>query len=90
MNVDCLIPYLKMHNLLTDDEEHNLISYFHSPHKKAQLLLSYLERKGIGVLQKFLCCLNSEEQHTGHKDIANKLNEIMQANRIDCNCSVCK
>ena len=33
---------------------------------------------------KVLCCLNLAHEHMGHKDIAEKLRQTMQANGIGC------
>ena len=82
--MSALLPYLQQHNLVTRDEEHHLITEVHSDIKKAQLLLGYLKRKGDKSLQKFLCCLNLAHDHLGHKDIAVKLKQTMEANNIKC------
>ena len=84
VNMVSLLPYLQQHQLVTRDQEHHLSIEVHSPVKKAELLLSYLKAKGDGSLQKILCCLNLADEHTGHKDIADKLKQIMEANNIKC------
>ena len=87
-----LLPYLIQHDLVTRDEEYHLRCKLHSSVEKSQLLLSYLRHKGPGSLQMFLCCLNLAHEHMGHKDIAKKLKQKMQANDIDCNdfCDYCR
>ena len=84
VNIVTLLPYLQQHDLVTSDEEHHLCTEVHSDVKKAQLLLDYLKRKGDGSLQMILCCLNLADGHSGHKDIAVKLKQIMEANNIKC------
>ena len=79
-----LFPYLRQHHLVTRDEEHHLSIEGHSDVKKAQLLLGYLKTKGDESLQKILCCLNLAHEHSGHKDIAVKLKQKMEANNIKC------
>ena len=90
--MDTLLPYLLSHHLLTSDEEYHLKHTIYSPNEKAQMLSSYLERKGSGSLQQFLCCLNSAHEHTGHKEVADKLKQTMQISGIVCDdfCSDCK
>ena len=87
-----LLPYLIQHHLVTHDEEYHLSGMVYSPVEKSQLLLGYLRQKGPGSLQMFLCCLNLVHEHRGHKDIAEKLKQRMQANGIDCNdfCDYCR
>ena len=82
--MDTLLPYLEVHCLVTSDEEYHLKSEQHSPFKKSQMLKDYLRHKGPGSLQMFLCCLNLAHEHMGHKGIAEKLKEAMQASGIDC------
>ena len=84
VNTDSLSPYLLQYNLISPDEHHNLTNQLYPPGKRADFLLSYLRRKGIGVLQKFLKCLYLADDHLGHKDIADKLKEQMQLNGINC------
>ena len=79
-----LLSFLQQHHLVTSDEEHHLITEVHSGVKKAQLLLSYLKRKGDDSLQKILCCLNLADEHSGHKQIAVKLKKLMEDNNIKC------
>ena len=85
INMDDLLPFLQKHCLLTSDEEFHLGHIMHSSGKKAQMLISYLKKKGDGSLQKFLCCLNSAHKHSGHKGIADKLKQIMQSKGLNCN-----
>ena len=83
VNMVSLLPYLQEHLLVTTDEKHHLSIEVHSDVKKAQLLLGYLKRKE-DILKKILCCLNLADEHSGHKDIAVKLKQIMEDNNIKC------
>ena len=57
----------------------------HTSNENAQILVKILKRKGSGTLQKLLCCLNLACEHTGHKEIAEKLKQEMEAKGIiDC------
>ena len=87
-----LLPYLIQHRLVTRGEELYLSSMLYCSVMKSQLLLGYLRHKGPGSLQMFLCCLNLAHEHIGHKDIAEKLKQTMQANGLDCNdfCYYCR
>ena len=84
VRVESLLPFLLKHNLVTRDEEYHLTNILYSPTGRVQMLLGYLKHKGDGCLQKFLCCLNSADEHTGHKELAEKLKRIMQSSGIDC------
>jgi len=87
------MPLLLQHELITDNENYNLNSPHVPPGTKAQQLISYLKSKGdeIETLQKFLCCLNSETQHTGHKSIAAELAQLLDRYHqgLQVACSIC-
>ncbi|XP_065907908.1 uncharacterized protein [Dysidea avara] len=91
INLNALIPLLLKHNLLTNDQNYYLANEAIAPSRRAQSLLDILKCKGNGTLQKLLCCLTSEKQHAGHKDIASDLTELLK--RHQCNaemfCSTC-
>ena len=84
VNVNDLLPYLLQHQLLNRNEEEHLGQFIHTSMEKAQMLLAYLKRKGADSLQKFLCCLKLTCEHTGHKEVADKLKQLMEANGIKC------
>ena len=71
------MPLLQKHGLITKDEYYHLTNVTTAPSEGAQKLLHYLKYKGEGTLQKFLCSLNSETEHAGHKDIANELTDLL-------------
>ena len=77
INLNQLMPFLQKHGLVTNDESFHLTSPFIAPGEAAQQLLRILKSKGDGMLQKFLCSLNLEKQHLGHRDIATKLTELI-------------
>ena len=84
LNMVTLLPYLLQHHLVTRNEEHHLSILLHSPSEKAQLLLGYLKTKGDERLQRVLCCLNLAHDHIGHKEVADKLKQIMKDHNIRC------
>ena len=77
INLNELMPFLQKHGLVTNDENYHLTSTATAPGEAAQLLLRILKSKGDGTLQKFLCSLNSETQHLGHKYIATELSDLI-------------
>ena len=84
VNLEALLPYLQQHQLVTVDEESYLSNMLYSSSIRAQMLLGYLKHKGDGSLQMFLCSLNLEREHKGHKDLADKLKRHMQTADIYC------
>jgi len=92
INLGTLLPYLLKHGLLTNDESCSFQSAEShiTPTKKAQELLQLLKRKGSKILQKLLCCLNEETEHSGHKDIALKLKDAMKLHDLILICPLCK
>ena len=90
--MDSLVPYLLQHFLLTGDEAYHLCNMMYSPGEKAQMLIGFLKRKGDESLQRVLCCLNLAHEHMGHKTVADRLKQVMQANGVECAdfCSDCR
>ena len=82
VNVNDLLPYLLQHQLLNRNEEEHLEQVVHTSVEKTQMLLGYLKRKGADGLQKFLCCLKLAHEHVGHKELADKLKQLMEADGI--------
>ena len=94
VNTESLLPYLQRHDLVTNSEAVHFIYQTHSlsPMDKNQLLLSCLDEKGMDHqrLISLLCSLNSEQEHSGHKEVAQKLQQLMMDNDIEYeNCSIC-
>ena len=77
-----MLPYLLKHELLTSDEENDISNKLRTSNENAQKLVRILRRKGSETLQKLLCCLNLACEHTGHKEIAEKLKQEMEAKDI--------
>ena len=90
--MESLLPFLQQHQLLTRDEIHHLSSMLYSSSEKAQKLLGYLKTKGGDSLQRVLCCLKLAHEHTGHKEVADKLKQLMQDCSIKCTdfCTNCR
>lgn len=89
INLNVLMPFLLKHGLVTNDESHHLTCPTTAPSEKALQLLHYLKYKGDGTLQKFLCSLNSETQHSGHKGIVIKLTQLLNKHHQNQFCSLC-
>ncbi|XP_065885346.1 uncharacterized protein [Dysidea avara] len=92
INLETLFPYLQVHQMLTDAEAYNCLCQLTPPSERAQELLKNLRHKGTGVLQKLLCCLNKETEHTGHKGVTAKLVEAMELYKFanELACPVCE
>jgi len=69
--------------MLTDSEAYVCQYQSTPPSQRAQELLKYLRHKGSGVLQKLLCCLKKDAEHSGHKDVAAKLIEAIEIYKFD-------
>ena len=81
--MESLIPHLFTHQMLTDSEAYVCQYQSTPPSQRAQELLKYLRHKGSGVLQKLLCCLKKDAEHSGHKDVAAKLIEAIEIYKFD-------
>ena len=92
ISLETLYPYLQVHQMLTDAEAYNFLYQLTPSSERAQELLKNLRHKGTGVLQKLLCCLNKETEHSGHKDVTAKLVEAMELYKFanELTCPVCE
>lgn len=91
VNLDVLVPLLLKHGLLTNDQNYDLTNPIIAPSRRTQSLIDILKCKGNETLKKLLCCLTSEKQHAGHKDIALKLTELLKLQQCnsDMFCTTC-
>ena len=91
VNINNLLPYLKQHDLVTNSEAAHLLHQTQSL-GPLQLLLDCLAEKEIECLNLLLCSLNSEDEHSGHTDVAKELKQLMKTNDIEYEdiCPVCK
>jgi len=70
-----LMPYLNRHEVLTENERHNLNDEKNTPAMKVNLLLEYLEKKNDENVNDFVRALHEEGTHTGHKVLCNLLQD---------------
>ncbi len=68
-----LYPHLVEQGLLTRREKELLQSENKPDEDKADLLLSWLPRKGDGTLKRFVTCLKKSSDGTAHGELANKI-----------------
>lgn len=69
------MPYLNRHEVLTENERHNLNDEKNTPAMKVNLLLEYLEKKNDENVNDFVRALHEEGTHTGHKVLCNLLQD---------------
>ena len=72
MNIDELIPLLRKQELLTAEEWEDISGKQTRPQKIDQLI-RILPQKGESTYLKFMKCLESEQEHPGHKELTVKL-----------------
>ena len=91
VNLESLVPMLIKHHLIPEENEQDIVDPNSTPSSKKQRLLDHLAKQGNKCLQSLLCSLNSTTEHSGHIDIARKLEKLMKDNNIeyDNNCPVC-
>ena len=68
INMDMLLPHLIEKNLLTKSEYHELRTC--SPWKQGEhFVLKVLPTKGEKGFKRFMECLEEEDEHSGHQDL---------------------
>lgn len=72
LNIQELIPPLRKEGLLTGEEWEELSKQQTIP-QKIDYLIQILPRKGEQACPKFIGCLESENEHPTHKELAAKL-----------------
>ncbi|XP_065884455.1 uncharacterized protein [Dysidea avara] len=71
-----LLLQLKTHDLLTPDEEYMLLNTNFSLQKRTKLLLQrFCSKNPTNSVQLFYQCLREEKQHSGHKYLADLLEQ---------------
>ncbi|XP_065897157.1 uncharacterized protein [Dysidea avara] len=66
INLDCLLPYLNRHKVLTRSERFCFNNSSKSQNEKIAYLLQVLDGKDSGTVLKFIRALKEETEHTGH------------------------
>ena len=69
INLDCLVPYLHRHRILTRTDDFHLQNSSKASDEKVAYLLQVLDRKGVDIVKKFIRALKEEPEHTGHKTL---------------------
>jgi hypothetical protein len=81
LSLDRILPYLYEHDLLTDKEEAFIGHPYVARRKKVTRLIMALPVKGPTALQRFVDCLRSSSQGTGHDEIAYLIEELVGHSR---------
>ena len=72
MNLNYLLPWLFQDNILKDDEIDKMLS--DSSHRcKVMYLVQAIEKKGKAGIRGLVRCLEKEEEHLGHVELAEEL-----------------
>ncbi len=74
LNLEKLLPLLLENNLLSDADISSTTPL--SQKEKISNLIDSLSKKDSRALQKFLACLKSTSQDTGHGEIACQIEEL--------------
>jgi len=69
INLDCLLPYLNRHKILTRSERSLFKNSSKSQNEKIADLLQVLDGKDNGTVLKFIQALKEETEHVGHKKL---------------------
>ena len=77
LDLEQIFPHLYSHNLLTDSEQELLqtSSVECSRKQKISRLVTGLSRKGPDALWRFIQCLNDSTDGTGHRDLAERIQD---------------
>ena len=76
LDIQAILPHLNQQDLLTSDERDILLQNSHSTRcNKIDHLLQWLPRKGEDALERFIQCLRSSSEGTGHRELATLLAE---------------
>ena len=77
MNTADLLPLLKQHTLLNEDD----IVYIQSPNRsekeRRQRILNAAPFSGPGAFERFIECLGRETKHSGHAYLARRMGEAL-------------
>ena len=83
LNLKCLSPALFAEGLLTDQEQQELANEASVPCKQnSHFIQTILPYKGEQSFNKFLTVLKNDDQHSGHKELFERLARCYAAARI--------
>ena len=72
VNLGCLVPCLFEHDILKEDEIEKIHSVSSTGYK-VMYLVQAIERKGKAGIRGLVHSLENEEEHLGHKELAEEL-----------------
>ena len=75
INLESLIPHLNAYEILTKGERDQLNMPEISSQQKVDRLLHFLESKSDESIQNFLKALKDADEHTGHRQLLDVLNQ---------------
>ena len=82
LNVEELIPHLKMQQLLTEAEEAKLNSSADRHHANKKLILEILPSKSPDAFLLFYEALKFEENHKGHQDLVKLIQQELRSKKM--------
>ena len=74
LNVETISPHLYKNDLLTE-EQFDWLTDTPIRRKKIELLEQWIPNSSENFLEKFLKCLQEEEEHLGHSELLRQLQE---------------
>ena len=82
LNTSSILPYLSKHSLVTADQLEELTLPVLTNSRKVDLLLNWLPRSTVDFLEKFILCLREADDHLAHTELAGKLEQAMESERL--------
>ena len=77
LDFQSISPWLRSHNLLTDNEW-EIICKRDSREQQVDEFLKFLPHKGKDCLSQMMKCLQLSPEHAGHKDLLTELNKLVE------------
>lgn len=84
IDLDTFVPQLNAKGLLTSDEEYVLTYQETPPGRRKTTLTQFLRSKGRDARDLVLECLRAEKTHTGHAELAKKLDDFLSGSDGTC------
>ena len=74
IDIMSLLPYLIKHDLLSSNDQYVLSNSYLTPSDRAERLLMSIKVKGQTGYDKFVACLEEEQEHMGHHHLLTLIN----------------
>ena len=74
IDIMSLLPYLMKHQLLTSNDQYVFANDMLTPSDRAERLLMSIKVKGQEGYDKFVACLEEEQEHLGHHHLLALIN----------------